>query len=172
MWDILLTERLAVLGKEPMFGLATDDSHNYHNEPKKLSHPGRGWVMVRAAKLEVGALIAAMEAGDFYASSGVTLSDVRREKDSLSIEIDAEPGVTYTTEFIGTRKGYDASRISPSLDDKRRTIARDATLQQGHRRGAWQGRRNFRELQAEGRRDLRPRARRLIQAHGRSRCAG
>lgn len=109
MWDIILTERLAVLGKPAMFGLATDDSHNYHNEPKKLSHPGRGWVMVRAAKLDIADLIAAMEAGDFYASSGVTLSDVRRDKDRLSLEIAAEPGVTYTTKFIGTRKGYDAA---------------------------------------------------------------
>lgn len=116
VWDIILTERLAVLGKEPMFGLGTDDSHNYHNEPKKLSHPGRGWVMVRAAKLEIGALIAAMEAGDFYASSGVVLKDVRREKNRLSVEIQPEAGVTYTTEFIGTRKGYDATR-QPVLDE-------------------------------------------------------
>jgi hypothetical protein len=109
VWDIVNTERLAVLGKEPMFGLGTDDAHNYHNEPKKMSQPGRGWVMVRAAKLEVGDLIAAMEAGDFYASSGVTLKDVRREKDRLSVEIEPEPGVTYATEFIGTRKGYDST---------------------------------------------------------------
>ncbi|MEO5739956.1 MAG: hypothetical protein ABIS29_05105 [Vicinamibacterales bacterium] len=107
VWDIVNTERLAVLGKEAMFGLGTDDAHNYHDEPKKLSHPGRGWVMVRAAKLEIGELIAAMEAGDFYASSGVTLKDVRRERDRLSVEIEAEPGVTYTTEFIGTRQNYD-----------------------------------------------------------------
>ena len=107
IWDILLTERLAVLGKEPFFGLATDDSHHYHGEPKKNSRPGRGWIVVRAEKLDVGEIIAAMEAGDFYASSGVTLKDVRREKDRISLKIDAEPGVAYTTEFIGTRKDYD-----------------------------------------------------------------
>ncbi len=107
VWDILLAERLAVLGKEPFFGLATDDSHNYHGDLPNKSRPGRGWVMVRAAKLDVAVLIAAMEAGDFYASSGVTLKDVRREKTQLALEIKAEPGVTYTTEFIGTRKGYD-----------------------------------------------------------------
>lgn len=107
VWDIILTERLAKLGKDVVFGLATDDSHSYHNEPKKMSRPGRGWVMVRAPKLSAEDLIASLEAGDFYASSGVTLKDVRREKDLLSVEIEAEPGVTYTTEFIGTRKGYD-----------------------------------------------------------------
>jgi hypothetical protein len=107
VWDIILTERLAELGKPVMFGVGTDDSHQYHNEPNKLSHPGRGWVMVRAPKLTVDNLVTAMEAGDFYASSGVTLKDVRREKGQLSVEIEPEPGVTYTTEFIGTRKGYD-----------------------------------------------------------------
>ena len=40
-------------------------------------------------------------------SSGVALKDVRREPGQLTLAIDAEPGVTYTTEFIGTRKGYD-----------------------------------------------------------------
>jgi hypothetical protein len=107
VWDIVLTERLAELGKPMLFGLANDDSHQYHNEPNKLSHPGRGWIMVRAAKLTVENLITAMEAGDFYASSGITLKEVRRDKGQLSLEIDAEPGVTYTTEFIGTRQGYD-----------------------------------------------------------------
>ena len=65
IWDILLTERLAVPGKEPFFGLGTDDSHHYHGERKRTSRPGRGWVMVRSAKLAVEDLIAAMEAGDF-----------------------------------------------------------------------------------------------------------
>ncbi|MGV3531896.1 MAG: histidinol-phosphatase [Chthoniobacteraceae bacterium] len=106
VWDIILSERLRN-GKSGVFGLATDDSHHYHNEPKKMSRTGRGWIVVRAAKLDVTALVAAIEAGDFYASSGVTLTDVKAEKDRLSLEIAAEPGVTYTTEFIGTRKGYD-----------------------------------------------------------------
>ena len=113
IWDIILTERLAH-GKEPLFGLATDDSHQYHNESGKRKRPGRGWLMVRAAVLTVEELIAAMEAGDFYASSGVTLKEVRRDKDCLSLEIEAEPGVTYTTDFIGTHRDYDP-RSEPVL---------------------------------------------------------
>ncbi len=109
VWDIILTERLARLGKGVVFGLATDDSHHYHGEPAKLSRPGRGWVMVRAKELRVQDLIVALEAGDFYASSGVTLNEMRREKDRLSLAIEPEKGVTYTTEFIGTRRGYDAT---------------------------------------------------------------
>lgn len=109
IWDIILTERLGRLNKGIVFGVATDDSHHYHNEPKKQSRVGRGWVVVRAKSLKVEELITAMEAGDFYASSGVVLKEARREKGRLSLQIEPEPGVTYTTEFIGTRRGYDSS---------------------------------------------------------------
>ncbi len=108
MWDIVLTHRLAVLNLEPMYGLAVDDSHNYHTNGPTMSNPGRGWVMVRAPALTAAALIAAMEAGDFYASTGVRLKDVRREVDRLTVEIEPEPGLEYITRFIGTRRGFDA----------------------------------------------------------------
>lgn len=117
IWDILLTERLAELGKPAFFGLATDDSHHYHNEPKKLSRPGRGWVMVRAAKLAAEDLIAAMEAGDFYASSGVTLRDVNASGGKLTVAVEPEAGVTYKIEFVGTRKGYNRSSLPITGDD-------------------------------------------------------
>jgi hypothetical protein len=86
--------------------MGTDDAHNYHGAD---ASPGRGWVMVRAEKLEPNAIVEAMQRGDFYASSGVTLNDVRFDKASktLQITIAPEPGVTYTTQFLGTRKGYD-----------------------------------------------------------------
>jgi hypothetical protein len=55
-----------------------------------------------------------MEAGDFYASTGVTLKQIQRTDRDLSIEIDAEPGVSYTTQFIGTLDGFDpTSRPGP-----------------------------------------------------------
>jgi hypothetical protein len=117
IWDILLTERLAELHKPAFLGLATDDSHNYHQEPDKLSRPGRGWIMVRAARLTADDLVAGIEAGDFYASSGVTLREVQTHGDTLSVEIDAQPGVSYTTEFIGTRKGYDRASTPVTADD-------------------------------------------------------
>ena len=108
IWDVILTARLGQLGKSVVFGVGTDDAHHYHTADPTKSLAGRGWVMVRADALTPEKLIAAMEAGDFYASSGVTLKEVRRDAKGLSIEIAAEPGVTYTTEFFGTRKGYDA----------------------------------------------------------------
>jgi len=122
MWDILLAHRLAE-GREVMFGLATDDAHNYHEMDVKRANPGRGWVMVRAAELTADALIAALEQGDFYATSGVLLRDVRREGDRITIEIEPQEGVTYRTFFIGTRRGYDTSS-EPRVDDSGRVVSR------------------------------------------------
>lgn len=110
MWDrinIAYTARKQAL----MFGLATDDSHNYHEFGKAFSNAGRGWVMVRSKALTPEALIAAMEAGDFYASTGVTLEDVRFANGQLDIRIQPETGVTYTIEFIGAGKGTKKSEV-------------------------------------------------------------
>jgi hypothetical protein len=107
MWDIILTWRLAILNMEPILGLAVDDSHNYHQDSATNSNPGRGWVMVRSDFLTPEHIVLAMEAGEFYASSGVRLKEVRRHKNRLAIEIEPEEGVSYTTRFIGTRKGFD-----------------------------------------------------------------
>ena len=102
IWDVANTLRLAQLDAPPLYGVATDDSHDYDGRgPQK---PGRGWVMVRARHLTPESLIRAMKAGDFYASSGVVLHDVRYDEAArrLSIEIVGECGVEYTTRFIGT----------------------------------------------------------------------
>jgi hypothetical protein len=107
MWDIMLTFRLSRLKLGPLFGLAVDDAHHYHEFKHRSSNPGRGWVMVRSRELSANAIIAAMEAGDFYASTGVRLKEVRRVGRELSLDIDPEPGVNYKTEFIGTLEGFD-----------------------------------------------------------------
>ncbi|MEO5802459.1 MAG: hypothetical protein ABIR24_02940 [Verrucomicrobiota bacterium] len=107
VWDILLTKRLAELKLEPIFGLGTDDSHHYNSFEAKSNNPGRGWIMVKAKELTPKSLISALEAGDFYASSGVQLKNVGRGAKTYSIEIEPQDGVTYTTQFIGTRKGFD-----------------------------------------------------------------
>jgi predicted metal-dependent phosphoesterase TrpH len=107
IWDIVLTFRLAELGLEPMFGTAVDDAHSYHVMARTNANAGRGWVMVRSEQLTAPAIIAAMERGDFYASSGVRLRDIRVTTSSLAIDIDAEPGVTYKTQFIGTRTSFE-----------------------------------------------------------------
>lgn len=105
MWDIVLAHRAAEGNPLPLYGIAADDAHDYHDFPTRSSSPGRGWVKVRAAHLTPESILGAMRAGGFYASTGVTLSSVDFDGETLSIAIDAEPGVSYTTEFIGTRRG-------------------------------------------------------------------
>ena len=109
IWDIINTKRLTELSLPLLYGLATDDGHSYHNIPSRASEPGRGWVMVLSEKLDPGELIHAMEAGRFYASSGVTLEDVSMTGKSLNVSVRPDPDATYTIEFIGTRKGFDPS---------------------------------------------------------------
>ncbi len=115
MWDIINAFRLGELGLEPLYGLATDDGHSYHEFNSGKSNPGRGWVMVRAPRLIANGIVEAMEAGRFYSSSGVVLKDVKRSRKGLSLRIEGDSGVTYTTRFIGTRKGFDRAS-KPVLD--------------------------------------------------------
>jgi hypothetical protein len=116
LWDIALALRLGRYKLPIVYGLATDDAHNYHVYGPTKANPGRGWLMVRAPHLGPEALVSALEAGDFYASSGVRLRDVRRDADRLVVSIDAEPGVNYRTQFIATLR--DAPLESqPATDD-------------------------------------------------------
>lgn len=132
VWDIALAHRLTTLKLGPLYGLAVDDSHNYHELAVGKSNSGRGWVMVRAAKLDAESLIAAMEAGDCYASSGVVLKDVRRTTNELALEIEVQPGVTYKTEFFGTLRGFDpTSRPGPRPTNSIYAVTRLYTEQIG-----------------------------------------
>ncbi|MBM3971605.1 MAG: hypothetical protein FJ302_17365 [Planctomycetes bacterium] len=115
IWDIINSFRLGELQMPPLFGLGTDDGHAYHNIPSRASEPGRGWVMVLSEKLTPESLITAMEAGRFYASSGVTLERVTSSTDGLDVAIKAETDLKYTIEFMGTRRGFD-STSQPVLD--------------------------------------------------------
>jgi hypothetical protein len=103
LWDYVLTMRLGELGGPPLLGLATDDAHNYSMKPRggTGAQPGRGWIMVRAASLEPDVITRAMLAGDFYATSGVRLEEIRADAASLGVKVAAEPGVGYTIRFIG-----------------------------------------------------------------------
>lgn len=123
LWDIANTIRVAELGAPPLFGLAGDDSHYYYGreggEPGNKGSPGRGWIMVQADALDAESLISAMRNGDFYASSGVTLHRINYSPRSrtIDLQIDPEPGVNYTIEFIGTEVGYDRSS-EPVVNDR------------------------------------------------------
>jgi len=121
IWDIVLAKRLSTGGKI-LYGIAADDCHRYHEEtfgPGAL--PGRAWVMVRSDRLDPAAIIAAMKRGDFYASTGVTLSELEVSDRGVDLAIAPEEGVGYTVEFIGTLRGFDPTS-KPVLDETGREM--------------------------------------------------
>jgi hypothetical protein len=121
MWDVANTIRMTQLGAPPLYGLANDDTHNYHIVGMSRACPGRGWTMVRATSLTPDALIAAMKAGDFYASSGVTLRDVRYYPSTKRLEIEIEPNgdEQFETRFIGTTRDFaDARTLDAGIEEK------------------------------------------------------
>ncbi len=121
IWDIANTIRIAELGFSPLMGVATDDSHTYHGGDVS---PGRGWVVVGSEELEGDSLVKAMQNGKFYSSSGVVLNAIRFNKETreLTVEISKAEGVEFTTEFIGTRKGYDAAAEETGIGEVFATI--------------------------------------------------
>jgi hypothetical protein len=114
LWDIILSHRLITGEGELLYGLATDDAHNYHGGNVG---PGKGWVMVRSADLSPEAILDAIDKGDFYATTGIVLKDIRMNRKTLHIEIEPQNGVEYTTEFIGTLKETDMNG-KPTVDSE------------------------------------------------------
>jgi hypothetical protein len=110
MWDRINVAYLN-RGQAIMYGLATDDSHNYHQFGKTFSNSGRGWVMVKAKALTPEALLSALEAGQFYSSTGVTLDQVSYHNHKLAVDIKEEAGIQYTIEFIGVVRGEQKSVV-------------------------------------------------------------
>ena len=104
-WDIILTQRLSKNKNDMLYGVATDDTHNYFG--KGGARPGRGWMMVLADDLSPNSIVEAILQGDFYASAGVILDAIRWNSKTYTVSPKREAGVTFTTQFIGTRKGYD-----------------------------------------------------------------
>lgn len=102
MWDLINISYIEN-NKPIMYGLATDDSHNYHNKGKKWSNAGRGWVMVKSNTLSATSLINAMENGDFYATTGVEIKEIGLENNKLVISVVEEPGITYKIIFLGSK---------------------------------------------------------------------
>jgi hypothetical protein len=105
MWDILLALRLGKLNLPIIYGVGTDDSHSYHEFGLGKTNPGRSWIMARCTHLTPEAVIKAMRTGDFYISTGTMLDDIRLTDGELKLNIRAEPGVSYKTEFFATMRG-------------------------------------------------------------------
>lgn len=107
MWDSILSYN-RVHGKPPVYGLGTDDAHDYAQFGRDYNNPGRAWITVWSEELTAESLMKSINYGKFYASNGVRLSEVNVDADGISLRIAGESGVSYTTQFIGTRSGESA----------------------------------------------------------------
>jgi hypothetical protein len=109
MWDRLLSSgRL-------MYGLAVDDAHHFKRPGDPLaSLPGRGWVYVRAARLDAAALVAALERGDFYSSTGVELERYETSATAISLAVKATSYSRYRVQFIGRNGRVLAEQTQPA----------------------------------------------------------
>ncbi len=120
MWDLINIHYLQQ-GKPLLYGIATDDSHHYHNFTADLSNTGRGWVMVKSKTLETGSLIDAMEKGDFYASTGITIKKYEVTKNQISIEVKPEHDVNYEILFLGYKNGGEVVETLKRVPDTKGT---------------------------------------------------
>ena len=106
-WDAVNAFR-CLKGQPLLFGVGSDDTHYYINRTSD-QRLGDAWVMVRSASLTPESLLAAMHAGDYYATTGVLLDDVRFDASSktLRVKVQAARGVKYRIRFITTKRGFD-----------------------------------------------------------------
>ena len=122
-WDALLTA-----GKR-LNGIAVDDAHHFKRIGKEFSNPGRGWVQVHCTELSAREIIRALEAGDFYASTGVVLDDLQAGDGGYRLRIHPTSNMKYTTYFLGAEgkvlaRSYDLTPSCPLPAGERYVRAR------------------------------------------------
>ncbi len=95
-WDAILSSGTL------LYGIAVDDAHTFKDPGNpNVAGPGRGWIVVRAPRLETKALMEALEKGQFYASTGVELTDVQADTRRLLVEVKPTSFSKYRIQFIG-----------------------------------------------------------------------
>ena len=96
VWDAILTSGIR------LYGIAVDDAHTFKDPGNPaVAGPGRGWVVVRAPRLEARALLDAMERGEFYASTGVELENYVVDATSMTVRVKKTAFSKYRIQFIG-----------------------------------------------------------------------
>ena len=123
-WDAVLSAGIT------MWGVASDDAHQYQADGGGKYPAGGGWVVVKARR-DAQAILDALTAGKFYSSTGVSLTRADVDNGELVIEVVSEPSRTYTITFIengtvaATVNGLSARRVLPQSGYLRAVITRD-----------------------------------------------
>lgn len=95
VWDLLLTDG------RPMVGIAVDDAHHFRRWGRRYANPGRAWMMLRVADLREADVLTALETGDCYATTGVTLEMLEARSGVMELTIAPQWELHYRTTFIG-----------------------------------------------------------------------
>jgi len=95
VWDAILSSGTL------LYGIAVDDAHTFKDPGNpNVAGPGRGWVVVRAPRLERRAIVEALDRGDFYASTGVELTDVQVTPTGMQVTVKPVTWSKYRVQFI------------------------------------------------------------------------
>lgn len=95
-WDAILSSGTL------LYGIAVDDAHTFQQPGNPdVAGPGRGWVVVRADRLESRAILEALDRGDFYASTGVELADYTVDAAQMRVSVKPTTFSKYRVQFIG-----------------------------------------------------------------------
>lgn len=124
LWDAALAQGLT------LWGVASDDAHDYAEDGGGKYPAGGGWVMVKARR-DPAAILAALAAGRFYASTGVTLTRAERSGDELVVEVAPDAQHRYAIAFVENGKlvetvnGPSARRAVPRSGYVRAVVTQD-----------------------------------------------
>jgi len=111
IWDGILSSGKLI------YGVATDDSHHYHDFTPKMANPGRGWICVQADSLSETSIMESIKKGDFYASTGVYLDQLDCSDKSLNITIATnEDDPLKLTEYVTSITGYEGELLYETDD--------------------------------------------------------
>jgi hypothetical protein len=110
LWDAALEAGM------PMTGIATDDSHS------PAFDIGDGWVMVRAAERSRGAVLEALRTGSFYASSGPSFHEVRRDGDAIEVHTSPCRSIVFATRW---ELGWSVRSDHRGRQERTRILERD-----------------------------------------------
>ena len=102
IWDAILSAGKLI------YGVATDDSHHYHDFTPRMANPGRGWICVQAESLSESSIMDSIKNGNFYASTGVYLDELVSSNNTINISIRTEDDDPLNLpEYVTTITGYE-----------------------------------------------------------------
>ncbi|MEQ1764807.1 MAG: CehA/McbA family metallohydrolase [Pyrinomonadaceae bacterium] len=97
IWDEVLTAGMTI------YAIGDDDVHQLHSKGEAIEAlPGQAWIYVRARELTSAAILTAIDNGEFYASTGVELTDYKADRTEVSVKVKATNYSKYRVQFIGS----------------------------------------------------------------------